>query len=411
MRNKLILFTADFPFGSGETFLESEIGFLAAGFDDVIIFTQNIRDKQTRILPVNCSVRRIDLSTSKLEKIRSLFNVFQPLFWQERSIIKKNYKRNLTKGILSTMLISISRARKVKKYCQQLFSNNKTHATLYYYSYWSDDVAIGLAMFREMNPGITAISRMHGWDVYFEASPLNYLPYRHFILKNLSAIFAISDKGKAYAASNWKIENIDKIRVARLGVPEQKQKQYPIQSNKFILVSCSNVIPLKRLDLIVKALAEIKKTNITWVHFGNGPQLETIKALATELLTDFIQVEFKGRVTNQEVVQWYAENKPSLFVNVSTTEGIPVSIMEAMSFGIPAIATNVGGNSEIVNSDNGYLVEANIVPSELADTIQSFIELPEEKKELKQQVSFETWKNNYNAADNFSRFVKTIQDL
>ena len=41
MRNKLILFTADFPFGSGETFLESEIGFLAAGFDDVIIFTQN----------------------------------------------------------------------------------------------------------------------------------------------------------------------------------------------------------------------------------------------------------------------------------------------------------------------------------------------------------------------------------
>jgi len=409
MRNKLILFTADFPFGSGETFLESEIGFLAAGFDDVIIFTQNIRDKQTRILPVNCSVRRIDLSTSKLEKIRSLFNVFQPLFWQERSKIKKSYKRNLTKGILSTMLISISRARKVKKYCQQLFSNNKTHATLYYYSYWSDDVAIGLAMFREMNPGITAISRMHGWDVYFEASALNYLPYRHFITNNLSAIFAISEKGKAYAARNWKIENIDKIRVARLGVPEQKQ--YPSQSNKFILVSCSNVIPLKRVELIVNALAEIKNTNISWVHFGDGPQLDTIKALAKELLPDLIKADFKGRVTNQEIVHWYAENNPSLFINVSTTEGIPVSIMEAMSFGIPVIATNVGGNSEIVNSDNGYLVEANIVPSELADTIQSFIELPEEKKELKQQVSFETWKNNYNAADNFSRFVKTIQDL
>jgi glycosyltransferase involved in cell wall biosynthesis len=260
-----------------------------------------------------------------------------------------------------------------------------------------------------MNPGITAISRMHGWDVYFEASALNYLPYRHFITNNLSAIFAISEKGKAYAARNWKIENIDKIRVARLGVPEQKQ--YPSQSNKFILVSCSNVIPLKRVELIVNALAEIKNTNISWVHFGDGPQLDTIKALAKELLPDLIKADFKGRVTNQEIVHWYAENNPSLFINVSTTEGIPVSIMEAMSFGIPAIATNVGGNSEIVNSDNGYLVEANIVPSELADTIQSFIELPEEKKELKQQVSFETWKNNYNAADNFSRFVKIIQDL
>jgi hypothetical protein len=64
-----------------------------------------------------------------------------------------------------------------------------------------------------------------------------------------------------------------------------------------------------------------------------------------------------------------------------------------------------------VNSKNGYIVEANISSAELADTIQSLIELPVEKKELKQQASFETWKNNYNAADNFSRFVKIIQDL
>lgn len=409
MSNKLILFTADFPFGSGETFLESEIGFLAESFDEVLIISSNSKDKQTRVIPTNCSTERLDISTSKFEKIRSLFNVFQPLFWQERSIIKKSYKRNLTKGILSTMLISISRARKVKNYCQQLFSNNKTHATLYYYSYWSDDVAIGLAMFREMNPGITAISRMHGWDVYFEASSLNYLPFRHFISKNLSTIFAISDKGKAYAASNWKITNTQKIKIARLGVPEQKQ--YPIHSEKFILVSCSNVIPLKRVELIVNALAEIKGTNISWIHFGDGPQLETIKALAKELLPDHIKAEFMGRVTNQKIIHWYAENNPSLFINVSTTEGVPVSIMEAMSFGIPVIATNVGGNSEIVNYENGYLLKADIKPMELAETIKSFIDLSSTLKEMKQVASFETWKMMYNADDNFRRFVKTIQDL
>ena len=409
MSNKLILFTADFPFGSGETFLESEIGFLAESFDEVLIISSNSKDKQTRVIPTNCSTERLDISTSKFEKIRSLFNVFQPLFWQERSIIKKSYKRNLTKGILSTMLISISRARKVKNYCQQLFSNNKTHATLYYYSYWSDDVAIGLAMFREMNPGITAISRMHGWDVYFEASSLNYLPFRHFISKNLSTIFAISDKGKAYAASNWKITNTEKIKIARLGVPEQKQ--YPIHSEKFILVSCSNVIPLKRVELIVNALAEIKGANISWIHFGDGPQLETIKALAKELLPDHIKAEFMGRVTNQKIIHWYAENNPSLFINVSTTEGVPVSIMEAMSFGIPVIATNVGGNSEIVNDENGYLLKADIKPMELAETIKSFIDLSSTLKEMKQVASFETWKMMYNADDNFSQFVKTIQDL
>lgn len=42
---------------------------------------------------------------------------------------------------------------------------------------------------------------------------------------------------------------------------------------------------------------------------------------------------------------------------MSDSEGIPVSIMEAMSFGIPVIARNVGGMSEIVNEENGLLLE------------------------------------------------------
>jgi glycosyltransferase involved in cell wall biosynthesis len=405
MSNKLILFSSDFPFGSGETFLEAEIGFLAANFDEVLIVSSNCKDKQTRVIPTNCSTESLDLSTSKFEKIRSLFNVFQPLFWQELFLIKKTYKRNLTKGILSTMLISISRARKVKKYCQQLFSNNKTHATLYYYSYWSDDVAIGLAMFREMNPGITAISRMHGWDVYFEASPLNYLPYRHFISKNLSAIFAISDKGKAYAASNWKIENIDKIRVARLGVPEQKQ--YPIQSNKFILVSCSNVIPLKRVELIVKALAKIEDKKIEWVHFGDGPLLNEVEKLANEMLPVNVSVTFKGRVANQEVINWYAENNPCVFINLSSTEGIPVSIMEAMSLGIPVIATDVGGTSEIVNNKNGLLLSANPSEGEISDAITSFVK-DRERMSLKSTVAYKTCQKHYNADVNYSSFIDSL---
>ena len=82
-----------------------------------------------------------------------------------------------------------------------------------------------------------------------------------------------------------------------------------------------------------------------------------------------------------------------------------------MSFGIPVIATNVGGNSEIVNCENGYLLKADILPMELAETIKSFIDLSSTLKEMKQVASFETWKMRYNADDNFSQFVKTIQDL
>lgn len=43
-------------------------------------------------------------------------------------------------------------------------------------------------------------------------------------------------------------------------------------------------------------------------------------------------------------------------MNLSTSEGVPVSIMEVQSYGIPVIATNVGGTGEIIDKDNGILL-------------------------------------------------------
>lgn len=409
MKNKLFLFTADFPYGTGETFLETEITYLAEGFDEVVIVSQNLSDAQTRQVPENCIVSRIELSVSNADKLKALVSLSDPLFWKEKSIVKNVYSKKLTKGIISTMLVSLRRAKKVKQFISQICKKQTSDTQVYFYSYWCDDVALGLAMAQKENSKITCFSRMHGWDVYFEASKINYLPYRHFIADNLKAIFAISQKGIDYAMSTWKVPKKEVFHLARLGVKEQKMSK-PNKHN-FILVSCSNVIPLKRVDLIVRALAEIKEYRLTWVHFGDGPLLEAVKALANEIIPSNITVDFKGRVSNQEVLTWHSKNNPSLFVNVSTTEGIPVSIMEAMSFGIPVIATNVGGTSEIVNEENGELVMSNITPYELATIIKTLIELPEEQFKEKKLYCFETWKLKYNASDSFSRFLKEIQEL
>jgi glycosyltransferase involved in cell wall biosynthesis len=201
----------------------------------------------------------------------------------------------------------------------------------------------------------------------------------------------------------------DKFELSRLGVNNSINPAI-IERNYLLLVSCSNIIPVKRVYLIAEALKVITESVIKWIHFGDGPERMQIEAIISNLPSN-IQVELMGRRDNKEIYTYYNEIRPDLFTNVSSSEGVPVSIMEAMSYGIPVIATDVGGTSEIVNSANGYLLKADINPKELADTIQSFIELTVVKKELKQQASFETWKNNYNAEDNFSRFVKTIQDL
>ena len=55
------------------------------------------------------------------------------------------------------------------------------------------------------------------------------------------------------------------------------------------------------------------------------------------------------------------------------SEGIPVSIMEALSYSIPCIATNVGGNEEIVDYDVGELVDCDISAQELSDKIKFFL--------------------------------------
>ena len=235
MKNQLILFTADFPYGAGETFLETEIIYLSKGFDDVKIITQNTSSNNCRSLPVNCSVERINLDISTFDKIKALIGVFDSLFWNERKVIKTVYGKRLTKGMVATMLISLYRAKKVKARVSILRSPSEMTKKQIFYSYWCDDVALGLALAQQENSTNTCLSRMHGWDVYFEVSKINYFPYRHFISDNLQAIFAISQKGIDYAINTWKVQKKSVFQLARLGVRQQNRCR--INKNCFIQVT------------------------------------------------------------------------------------------------------------------------------------------------------------------------------
>ncbi len=93
-----------------------------------------------------------------------------------------------------------------------------------------------------------------------------------------------------------------------------------------------------------KALAQLRP--VVWHHFGAGssPQLDAV--LATPL--PGFRYKRWGMTPNEDILDFYRSTKVDLFVNLSRSEGVPVSIMEAMSFGIPSLATNVDGTSEIV---------------------------------------------------------------
>lgn len=408
MPNKLILFTSEFPFGTGETFLETEIEFLCKGFDEVLIVSSSGSKKQTRTVPENCNVERIDLQVRFADKLMSVFQVFNPLFWQELKIIHKVYQLRASKEVVFTMLISLMRANRIKLVVSRTVKENDINDRLVFYSYWCDDTALGLALAQKKHSSIKTVSRIHGWDLYFDRSTFGYLPFRHFISSNLTKIYSISEQGINYAEKVWRVAIKDKFVLSRLGVTNHSEPKM-IERDHFVITSCSGLIPLKRVNLIAEALKHITNSHILWIHIGDGPEMEKIRLLIKDLPSN-VRVDLKGRMPNAEIYAFYYEVRPDLFINVSSTEGVPVSIMEAMSFGTPVIATDVGGTSEIVNEENGILVDAKILPKDLAVIITEVMAQPEKLK-LKGIEARQCWKEKFNAEWNYEAFVHELIEI
>jgi len=87
-------------------------------------------------------------------------------------------------------------------------------------------------------------------------------------------------------------------------------------------------------------------------------------------------------------------------------------VMEAMSFGIPVIATAVGGTPEIVKDGcNGFLLQQDPIAEEIAEAIKKYHFLPESEKNLMRENAYKTWDEEYNAEKNSAKFIKIIRGL
>jgi glycosyltransferase involved in cell wall biosynthesis len=109
-------------------------------------------------------------------------------------------------------------------------------------------------------------------------------------------------------------------------------------------------------------------------------------------------------VENRTVLKHYRDNPVDVFVNVSESEGLPVSIMEAQSFGIPVVATAVGGVPEIVNDTTGHLLDANPGPDDVA---QAVWRLASRSAEARVQIT-QHWRERFSAETNYAAFVRSL---
>lgn len=125
-----------------------------------------------------------------------------------------------------------------------------------------------------------------------------------------------------------------------------------------------------------------------------------------------IRYKFKGNIPNDEIIKEYTDIQPDCFITLSSTEGLPVSVMEAMGCGVAVIATNVGGVPELIN-ENGVLLSDNPSPEQVADAIVEIAKT--EKTRLKMRVaSRKLWEEKYDCEKNaklFSDYIRSIGQI
>ena len=235
--------------------------------------------------------------------------------------------------------------------------------------YWMNECAYAATFLKKWYPNIKVYSRGHGFDVYEERC---FLPFRKMLFNKLDSVYLVNNAEREYLINSYGTKlDTRKIKVSHLGIEIPDHFTTSAKRDKFIIASCSSVIQLKRLDLLIEAMSTILDFDFTWIHIGDGILLNEMKELAKEkLIHENQHYEFLGQLTLADVHKAYREREISLFVNCSDTEGIPVSIMEAMSYGVPVVARDIGGISEIVDNSCGLIVGETDIINNLARAIR-----------------------------------------
>lgn len=401
---QLYLVPLNFPFGFKEQFLETEIKYWQGKDILILPILESETKRQVKDIKVDESVAK---TFGKLRKLdyRALFHLltnkdlFIELLRKPGILFSKAKLINLVRYIYLGLRFEHALEQNIN------FNDGKHHI---FYSYWFLWPVYGLTRLKAKHGNISIVCRAHRVDLYAYSQPYNYMPLGKRYAKSVDCIYSISDDGKKHLIEQYGIPE-DKIKISRLGVDPQleiKLNHHGKKSkNEVHFLSVSYVKAVKRVNLIANVIDQYAKRypnkKIKWTHIGAGEQYDELLTLSNSLS---FETEFTGMLDNELVYDFYKKNNVDVFVNLSLSEGIPVSIMEAISFGVPVVATDVGGTSEIVKDEVGALLDVDVDPELFIAAVEQVLTFEHDKV-----INF--FNEYYNAEHNYSAFVKEIELL
>ena len=371
-RPTLVLLTRRYPFGTGEEFLTVELEVLSRHFSvHLVPVSGPLPDPKH--LPEGVRVHTLG-DHGPVRALLAGIPAFRPAQLakdllgcaqaarrnRRASAVISPAVRALGEHVLAALLWGrISRCREC--------SNSEVQ-----YAYWGSSGAVALSLHRAGK----FVVRMHGYDLYQERSRGRHIPCQARIVEAAKAVLCVSENGRDYLAIRYP-KHRKKLTVSRLGVRGQPMVTGK-QTRGLHVGSISAVVPVKRLHLIAESIAVLRGRGIDarWSHFGSGPDMPALHDLVARLGLSSC-VELRGHLQPAEAGLYPALASAGLDVvcNVSSSEGIPVSLMEATSLGIPVVATDVGGSSELVGPANGTILPNDPTSEDIAEALEFYARL------------------------------------
>lgn len=395
---KLRLFTANYPYGFGESFINNELPYLAKAFDSTIIYPykevgtiQTAFKNEGEIKMVNDKEAQVTLNLS--DKILVLVILMAEITKaKQRFFILKKLRR---------FYALAKNGVKLSKWLEQDGLNPNDA----YYSFWMNEWALALAILKKKGKIKNFAFRVNGYDIHDERNDGNYLPFRRFIYKYTAKVYPLSKTSRDYIKSlNVYPEKIEAQYFGTKDFGEAARRE----DDRYHIFSCSSAIPLKRIEKMAE-IVSLLKFPVKWVHHGGGPTIEKVKEIMNKAPDHIEFVNTQKLEDYHAVLEMERQLRPDLFMNLSTSEGLPVAVMEAMSFGTPILVNDVGSCKEFINDITGILVGPDAAPSTIAREITRLYE--SNKSETDRDAIRKFWYENFSAEENYSKFAGTLKQL
>ncbi len=244
-----------------------------------------------------------------------------------------------------------------------------------YYLGW-----IGLKLARKFKIGIEI--QAHGFEKYKGLRKL----IAKYVISNAGVIRTVSQRLKKHLIKEFGVDE-SRITVVPIytnialttGLPRRSASRPP--RNDIVFLTIGRLVPVKNIEMQIRAMAEVvkKHKNVELLIVGDGNEMENYKLQITNY-------ELEGRVKLLGWQEYLSEfyKKVDAFLLTSNTEGWGLVVIEAASFGLPIIMTDVGCAGETIKDGESGIVIPVGDQKALEEAMIKLIEEPELREKLGQ---------------------------